>query len=185
SEFLDRADGWRPIYQFELWVGRRPAWPSRRQSRQGTRWRPFRHLDPLKQWRSHDADGDRSRLQRRFGPRRVHSGGRTSGEQSAGASRPRLYARTRHFRVELRFWGREELLRARRCLRGSTPARRWRQGRHTLPVVRGDPSLSPKRKIGDDIREGFVVHQVTTSTFSVLMQLSALGLWTPVPANTS
>src|SRR6516164_2238594 len=31
---------------------------------------PFRHLDPLKQWRSHDADTDRSRLQRRCGPRR-------------------------------------------------------------------------------------------------------------------
>ena len=79
SEFLDRADGWRPIYQFELWVGRRPAWPSRRQSRQGTRWRPFRHLDPPKQWRSHDNDADRSRLQRRCGPRRLRSSGAFQG----------------------------------------------------------------------------------------------------------
>ena len=31
-----------------------------------------------------------------------------------------------------------ELVRARRCLRGSAPVRRWRQGRHTLPVVRGN-----------------------------------------------
>ena len=59
-----------------------------------------------------------------------------SGEQSAGASRSRLYARTRHPRVELRFWERDELVRARRCLRGGPPVRRWRQGRHTLPVVR-------------------------------------------------
>ena len=145
SEFLDRADGWRLIYQFELWVGRRPAWPSQRQSRQGTRWRPFRHLDPHKQWRSHDNDADRSRLQRRCGPRRLLSGGRISGEQSAGASRSRPDARTRHPRVELRFWVRDELVRARRCLRGSPPVRRWRQGRHTLPVVRGNPSPSPSR----------------------------------------
>jgi hypothetical protein len=42
------------------------------------------------------------------------------------------------------------------------------------------------RKIRSDIREGFVVRlKYTASTFSILMQLSALSEWIPVPANTS
>ena len=74
---------------------------------------------------------------------------RLSGEQSAGASRSRLDARRRHPRVELRFWERVELVRARRCLRGSAPVRRWRQSSRPVPVVRGSsPGASCLTSLG-------------------------------------
>ena len=134
-----------PIYQFELWFGRRPAWPSQRQSRQSTRWRPFRHLDPL----GNGVLMTTTLTGLAYNDVVVQGGFipviRISREQSAGAIRSRPYARRRHSRIELRFWGRDKLVRARRCLRGSAPVRRGRQGRRTLPVVKGDPSPSPNR----------------------------------------